>query len=174
MTESIQGTILYGMMGSGKSTLGFGLAEHLGQTFVDTDSLIEDRFGLSCSEIVLDPDRDFGEHQSLAVRAYLPISPEVVATGGSLATYPELVKHLSSFGVGIFIDVDPDVLEARLPAHRIAALNNPKNLSFGELCEARAKSYRNAADLVLKVAIGETPQASLESIIELRESFIPK
>src|SRR3989344_7390741 len=114
MAELVHGTILYGMMGCGKSTLGEGLATHLGQPFVDTDLLIERKFGQTCAELVA--GGSFSEQQAEAITDYSPSSPEVVATGGSVATYPELVQHLARFGVGIFVDVDPEVLEARLPA----------------------------------------------------------
>ena len=80
------------------------------------------------------------------------------------------MRHLATFGVGIFIDVDPEELETRLPSERIAVLNNPKGLSFGELYRERAESYRAVADFILSVASGELVEASLTHIIELRTS----
>lgn len=166
MTNVRDGTILYGMMGCGKSTLGEGLAAHLDQPFVDTDVLIEEKFGQTCRALVA--AGNFPKQQAQAIVAYSPTFPEVVATGGSVATYPELVRHLARFGVGIFIDVDPDVLEARLPAERIAALNNPQKLSFGGLYRARAEFYAAAADYRLKVPGEEPVGVTLGRIIDLR------
>lgn len=171
MAEISGGTILYGMMGAGKSTLGEGLAAHIGQNLVDTDDLIEVRFGLTCADIVADPELDFAQHQRQAVSAYLPTEPEVVATGGSVAMYADLVGHLASFGVGIFIDVEAEALEARLSPERIAALNNPKNLSFAELYAERAVRYREAADYTLQVAGTESEEVTLERLIDLRGSL---
>lgn len=170
MTELTRGTVLYGMMGCGKSTLCEGLAAQLGQPCIDTDHLIEQRFGQTCAELVA--AGNFGEQQAEAIKAYSPASPKVVATGGSVATYPELVQHLARFGVGIFIDVEPEVLEARLPAERIAALNNPNKLSFRDLYRTRAELYRAAADHTLHVLGDEAVDMTLGRVIYLRGSII--
>ena len=42
-----QNLILTGMMGVGKSTVGKGLAERLGYTFIDVDKIIEKRGNLN-------------------------------------------------------------------------------------------------------------------------------
>lgn len=169
MVEREQGTILYGMMGCGKTTLGGLLAIEFEQPFVDSDYLIEEATGRTCAEIIADPAGDFIAEQAKAVFGYNPQSPEVLATGGSVAGYPELVEHLGAIGVGIFINVDPEELEARLPAERIAALNNPDKLSFADLYAARVDSYIEAAGgLVLNIEPGESIGNSLDRLIDLR------
>lgn len=169
MIEREQGTILYGMMGCGKSTLGKILAEELSQQFVDTDGLIEADTGLTCSEIIQDPTRDFAVEQSKTIFDYNPVQAEVVATGGSVASYPKLVKHLANYGIGVFINVDPEVLVNRLAPERVVALNNPDKLSFAKLYEARAELYRQAGSFVLDIEAGESIDRSLEKLIDLRE-----
>ena len=42
---------LVGFMGAGKSTLGPGLADRLGRPFVSIDALVEERAGLSVTEL---------------------------------------------------------------------------------------------------------------------------
>lgn len=169
MSELAKGTVLYGMMGCGKTTLGEDLAYHLGQPFFDTDVLIQEHFGMTCSEIVADPTQDFAKNQAETVLAFTTESPSVIATGGSVAMYPDLVEHLNNFGVGIFINVDPRVLKTRLPQNRIAGLNNPKGLSFIELCDDRSRSYRKAASFILNISQAEKPLKTLKRLIELRE-----
>lgn len=171
MSELVLGTVLYGMMESGKSTLGKGLATHLGQTFTDTDELIEHTYGMTCGDIIRNPELDFGRAQSLVIVNHTPSSPEVIATGGSVVMYPEVVSHLKIFGVGVFIDVDPEALEARISPERIAALNNPKGLSFVDLYEERRSFYKAAADLVLKVPGEQMVDATLANLIDLRQSI---
>ena len=172
MSEFANGTVLYGMMGCGKTRLGEDLAYHLGQPFIDTDVLIEYYFGVSRREVIDNPDRDFSKDQAEAILAYTPDLPTVIATGGSVAMYPDLVEHLNNFGVGIFINVDPRILKTRLSKDRIAGLNNPKKLSFDKLCEDRFSSYRNAASFILNISQDEKPRDSLKRLIELREEAL--
>jgi len=79
MSGTERGTILYGMMGSGKSTLGEGLAAHLGQPFTETDLLIEERFGANCGELVA--AGNFPDQQVETILDFRPTTAEVVATG---------------------------------------------------------------------------------------------
>ncbi len=165
----INGTVLYGMMGSGKSTLGGELATHLGQPFVDTDALIERTVGASCKELI--DEGTFPGVQMGVVMAHEPTIPEVIATGGSVPMYDRIVRHLRRFGPSIFINVDPEALEARLSPERIAALNNPRQLSFRGLCEARAVSYRTVSDATLEVGPGETAGETFARLTALRASL---
>ena len=171
MNAQHKGTALYGMMGCGKTTLGKRLALHMKQPFTDTDALIEEKFGMSCADIIAE-NRDFPACQAAAVLAYSPATPEVVATGGSVARYPNLVGHLGRMTRGIFIFVDPDELEARLPQERIAALNNPDNLSFADLYMQRIPFYQAASDQTLIVPVGEAVSTTLANIIDMRSLLV--
>ena len=75
---------LIGMMGSGKSTVGFWLAQSEGLRFVDLDAAIEDRQGRSVPEI-FEADGEDGfrdmEQSELAACMASP-EPVVVACGG--------------------------------------------------------------------------------------------
>ena len=75
---------LIGMMGSGKSTVGFWLAQSEGLRFVDLDAAIEERQGRSVTEI-FEADGEDGfrnmEQSELAACLASP-QPIVVACGG--------------------------------------------------------------------------------------------
>ena len=49
--KKIENIILTGFMGTGKSTVGKQIANRLGWLFVDTDALIEEKAGMSISNI---------------------------------------------------------------------------------------------------------------------------
>ncbi len=165
-----ESTVLYGMMGCGKSPLGLGLARHRGEEFVDADTLIEVQAGLTCKQIIDDPLLDFATIQEQTLLGFRPETPHVIATGGSVARYPVLVDHLGQFGIGIFIFVDPDELQSRLTPERIAALNNPNRLSFADLYMERVPFYEAAADLRLDVPAGELIDVTQARLNELRAS----
>lgn len=170
MEFSRDSTVLYGMMGCGKTTLGRGLAEARHEQFRDIDELIEQATGLTPAQIIEDPNLDFAAIQAQVIQDFAPFADTVVATGGSVAMYPDLVSHLNSFGPGVFINVDPEVLEARLGPDRIAALNNPDNLSFPDLYRRREPFYRKAGQFVLNVSPGETPEESAQRLVALRSA----
>lgn len=159
------GVVLYGMMGSGKSELGVRLAEHQNWDFVDTDKLIESAYGMPCRDLVA--AGSFVDAQNYTILGFIPDRRSVIATGGSVAMYPELVSHLGQFGVGVFIKPSAAELTRRLTPERIKALNNPKGLPFVELHAERSEHYRRAARYTLEIANGETPERSLSRLIKL-------
>jgi shikimate kinase len=165
MVKPLKGIILYGMMGCGKSTLGKRLAALLNIKFVDTDELIEQRFGQTCADLI--EAGNFDKQQAEVIMAYAPIFPEVIATGGSVASNPQLLQRLAKLGVGIFIDVDPKVLRTRLSKERMATLNNPYGLSFEHLYKERATLYETAALHTLRVDRAESVDTTLYRIITL-------
>jgi shikimate kinase len=112
----LQGLNIYliGMMGSGKSTIGPLLAKHLGYSFLDTDTTIEQLVGQSVTEIfqtVGETEFRQIETQVLAeVSAHLRL---VVATGGGIAIERENWNHLHQ-GLVIWLDPQVDILVERL------------------------------------------------------------
>ena len=100
--------VLIGMMGSGKTTVGKLLARRLRRTFVDTDTLIEEREGRSIPEIF---ERD-GEDVFRALE--LQISRElsdrdglIIACGGGLPVQEEAIAALKQNGLVFWLDRDP-------------------------------------------------------------------
>jgi shikimate kinase len=112
----LQGLNIYliGMMGSGKSTIGPLLAEHLGYSFLDTDTTIEKLVGQSVGEIfqtVGEVEFRQIETQVLAeVSAHLRL---IVATGGGIAIERENWNHLHQ-GLVIWLDPPVEILVERL------------------------------------------------------------
>jgi shikimate kinase len=75
--------VLTGFMGSGKSTIGPLLAAELGWTFVDLDSEIERRTGLTVPEIFAQRGEEaFRKEETAALVSVLGQARTVVALGG--------------------------------------------------------------------------------------------
>ncbi|MCA9323494.1 hypothetical protein KC992_00130 [Candidatus Saccharibacteria bacterium] len=140
---------IVGMMGAGKSEVGRLVAGYAGVDFIDTDKVIEDMSGETCGALVA--AGRFVEAQNAAILSLRPENPTVIATGGSTANYPDLVDHLGVFGVGLFLDVSPWILSGRLSSERIAALNNPDNLSLDGIIDQRRPNYLRASQIVVPV-----------------------
>lgn len=75
---------LVGMMGAGKSSVGVLLADHLGRTFVDIDTVIERSTGHSIPDLfVIEGDAGFRDLEQRALGRVLQVEePLVIATGG--------------------------------------------------------------------------------------------
>ena len=157
--------ILYGMAGSGITTLGEGLAGYLGYDFVDTDTLIENTYGMSRSELLA--RGIFEAIEQNVVLGYEPNQPTVIATGDSTARQPELVTHLGHFGLGVLIQPSAAELLRRLPKEPIDILENPDNLSFAALYAARMAQYRQIVRAILEVNDNEPIEQSLNNLKDL-------
>ena len=81
--------VLTGFMGSGKTTVGRMLADHLGWTFVDLDAVIELATGRSVPAIFAESGEvEFRRIESAALTSALRSSPLVLALGGGAPETP--------------------------------------------------------------------------------------
>lgn len=107
---------LVGMPGSGKTTLGNALAQHLGVTFVDLDAEIEKVEGKAIAEIF----RQQGEDHFRLVEARLlrewaaSAHAFVMATGGGAPCFHEGMQVINESGLSIFLDCPVRVLFDRV------------------------------------------------------------
>jgi len=107
--------VLIGYRGSGKTTVGMALADHLGLTFVDTDRQIEKQAGISIRDIF---DREgepgFRRREHDAIAACAKESGCVLSVGGGAVETPEITDRLHRWGMVIWLTADPDVLWQRM------------------------------------------------------------
>lgn len=83
--------VLIGFMGAGKSTAGRLLAQTLGWKFMDTDTLIEERFGTSIATMFAAEGEDvFRRRESIALARALGQQQVVIAVGGGA---PEILTN---------------------------------------------------------------------------------
>ena len=182
MTESVSslkqrlgGRSLYlgGMMGSGKTSTGRPLAEHLGYGFVDADGVIEQAAGCSIPEIFeRDGEAGFRSLESQVLSAISQRHSLVVATGGGVVTQPENWGLLHS-GIVIWLDVVPDQLLHRLNADstvRPLLQTTDPEASLNTLLNERRPLY-GEADLTV-VINDEAPKTVADGILQLLPSLL--
>lgn len=104
LRRQMENTILIGMPGCGKSTIGKQLAKHLGKQFVDADAEIVSRSGISIPEIF----EKYGEVRFREIEAEVlgdlgKQSGLVIATGGGCVTRADNYDLLHQNGTIIWI-----------------------------------------------------------------------
>jgi shikimate kinase len=107
--------VLIGFMGTGKSTIGFRLAQKLGMEFIDMDREIETVSGLSVADLF----KQYGEvrfrsEEGLMAKKLGTREDTVIATGGGTVLSSDNINALSENGILICLDAQPEDIFARV------------------------------------------------------------
>lgn len=102
--------VLIGMPGSGKSSIGKIVADKLGKSFVDTDSLIEQKHGRIPDIFANEGEKVFRVYEGDAAELAADIRGAVIATGGGIILNEKNMDVLKQSGIVFFIDRPLDVL----------------------------------------------------------------
>jgi shikimate kinase len=106
---------LIGYMGSGKSHLGWKLANHLGVQFVDMDNYIEERNCKTIPQIFADEgEAEFRKKERNALDELSEFTDLVIATGGGAPCFFDNIDLMNETGKTIYLNIDPAILANRL------------------------------------------------------------
>lgn len=145
--------VLCGFMGCGKSNIGRRLANKLGCHFWDMDRYIENKEGMSVTEIFAEKgEAYFRRLETAVIPELLKKKTVVVACGGGTVMNPKNVEAIHAGGGTIcFIDVPVAALQERLKADkRRPLLQRPDRREFiAALHAERQPKYMAAADKVI-------------------------
>lgn len=106
------------MMGAGKSSVGRALAELSGREFVDTDILLQHRFGRPVHQIFEVYGEDAFRHHETSVLRSLEPRDAVLATGGGIVMRESNWAELRRLGTTIYLNARMETLVARLEASK--------------------------------------------------------
>jgi len=177
--------ILIGMPGSGKTTVGQGLARELDYIFIDTDEFIEQELAKKSIEKIFEEEGEeaFRRFEKAVLQHILVLATKgqnlVVATGGGLPIYQDNLAKLSATGTTFFLDCQSEILAKRLldqferqkqdrPLLDLAsAKNDPDNLNekLLELVKKRGETYEKAHHRI------DTTNLSLSEVVERLKAF---
>ena len=150
---------LTGFMGSGKSAAGRKLAERLGCPFVDLDSEVELRVGMTVREIFeRHGEPEFRRLEQEALRATGELPDVVVATGGGTVTFEANARWIQANGVSVWLNPAFATIVTR-----IGGLGKQDRPLFRDEVQAlalyreRLPAYRRA-DLTVEVGAAEQPE----------------
>ena len=141
LQKQMENIILIGMPGCGKSTVGNLLAEKTGRKFVDADTAITEKAGISIPEIFANSgEAVFREIETTVLAEICKGSGLVIATGGGCVTRSENYPLLHQNGRIIWIKRDI----SSLPTDG-RPLSQSNDLS--QMYQKRAPLYANFADI---------------------------
>lgn len=142
--------VLIGMPGAGKSTVGVVLAKKLGYRFVDSDLVIQEKYGKLLHELIEEKGVEGFWQLENDVNASLGERGCVIATGGSAVYGTEAMEHLRRNGTVVYLKLSCEELKLRLGDlnERGVTLRPGQNLE--ELYEERCPLYEKYAHLTVE------------------------
>jgi shikimate dehydrogenase len=161
MRRETSAITLIGMPGSGKSTIGKALANKLGYKFIDTDSLIEKKEGMTIKEIFEKKGEPYFRKKEEEVSRKLVDSKKlVIATGGGMVINPRIMANLSynSTLVYLYTNDEIDLYNGKRPL-----LKNKED--YYRLLKERKPLYQKYSDISILKGYDEIDEV-VERIIE--------
>lgn len=154
--------------------MGRYLATQTGRPFIDTDLLIQHRFGRPISQIFqLYGEDAFRDHETSVLKT-LDREPSVISTGGGIVLRPENWDEMRRLGTIVYLKAPLQVLLDRLEASkkkRPLLQSEDWAARVEALLEARRPLYEQA-DLVVEVSDSDIESGGrrLSDLLSSRES----
>lgn len=162
--------VLIGAPGSGKTTVGVGLAAHLQWPFVDTDALIEMKESKRITDIFVDEGEEYFREIEFKVLQEVLLEPSAVISLGGGAPISQRAQEalLASESSIVFLDVSLATAAPRVGFNRDRPLllGNPR-AQWQALSDQRRPIYEKLSTLSIKV-----DDMSVDEIISIIESSI--
>ncbi len=163
---------LIGYMGCGKSTIGRKLSSRLKCDLVDTDHMIEERAGMSISEIfAVHGEEYFRELEYETLMELIENDKScIVSTGGGLPLWGDNMEVMNASGCTVYIRRTAENIASRLSPHGRAKRPKLRGLSDEELVAFMSKNiaerdnvYRKANHIIDAVPLPDS--AILDTIV---------
>lgn len=158
---------LIGMPASGKSSVGVVLAKRLGKKFVDTDILIQEKYGKLLKELIEENGDDGFREIEDEVNASLDVSNSIISPGGSVVYGQKAMKHLKEISVIIYLQLSYTAIKSRLGDLRERGITLKDGQSLKDLYLERTPLYEKYAD----ITINEMKKTLAKTIDEICEKL---
>jgi len=110
---------LVGYMGTGKTTIGQAIADRLGYSFIDLDTLIEEKYRLTIVSFFNKFDEEvFRKVESETLKDTTLLTDTVIATGGGTPCFFNNMGIINQSGISVYLKNPVDILYARLLASK--------------------------------------------------------
>ena len=156
---------LIGMPASGKSSVGVVLAKRLGKKFVDTDIVIQEKYGKLLKELIEEHgDEGFREIED-EVNAGLDLDNSIISPGGSVVYGEKAMRHLKEISVIIYLELSYTAIKSRLGDLRERGITLKEGQSLKDLYLERVPLYEKYAD----ITVNEMKKTLAKTIDEICE-----
>lgn len=145
----MKNVILIGMPGAGKSTVGVVLAKRLGYTFLDSDLVIQQKYGKLLHELIREHGVEGFWKIENDVNAGLTCDKTVIATGGSAIYGVEAMEHLRSIGTVVYLRLTLSQIEERLGDLTERGVTLREGQDLKALYEERTPLYEKYAHVII-------------------------
>ena len=157
--------VLVGFMGAGKTTVGHIIAERLGQPFVDSDVLIEQRLGRDIRDIFSTEGEAYFRQLEHVTVTDLVRGPEVViALGGGAAEDPRTRAVLRNARV-VYLRVSYDEAMSRVQSDEFRPMLHRPDLD--EVYKRRLPVYEDLSVLTIDTDGRRPDVIAMEVLAEL-------
>jgi shikimate kinase len=152
---SVRNLILVGFMGSGKSSVGREIARRCALRFLDTDSMIRQRYGKSITEIfAVDGESMFREEEHHVLLRLRGAQKMVLATGGGIVLQARNRSLLRSLGAVVWLTAEEEVIWERISRRQNRPLlqtDDPRS-TIRHLMATRYPLYQETADVTIETS----------------------
>lgn len=168
-TNPAKNIILTGFMGTGKSTVGQLVAARLDRTFIDMDTLIEQREGRTIPQIFAQRGEPYFRQLEADLCHELSLQSDlVIATGGGALVPEANLRLMEQSGLVICLDCEPAILWQRIGQSdnrpMLAKADEGRFARLAALLQQRASAYERI-QLHLDVT-HLSPEATAQRICE--------
>ena len=158
---------LIGMPASGKSSVGVVLAKRLGKKFVDTDIVIQEKYGKLLKDLIEEHGDDGFREIEDEVNATIDVSNSIISPGGSVVYGERAMKHLKEISVIIYLELSYTAIKSRLGDLRERGITLKDGQTLKDLYLERTPLYKKYAD----ITINEMKKSLSKTIDEICESL---
>ena len=146
LMKTKENLVFLGMMGSGKSSIGSIVSKELNIDFIDIDQEIENKIGMTISEIFENQgEKYFREMEELTTLKLLKKNKTVISLGGGAFLNNKIRKEVLDNHISFWLNWDIKTLVNRIKdsQKRPVAFKTPKN-ELTDLIKKRSIVYSKA------------------------------
>ena len=138
-----------GMPGCGKSCMGRAVAGKLKMKLIDSDRLIERRYGKKLQELI--DELGVEEFRRIEEETLLSIEGDnlIISTGGSAIFGKEAMEHLKNTSTVVYLRVPYEVIEKRLGSLKRRGVVFEEGQTLRDIYDVRCPLYEKYADIVI-------------------------